>query len=85
MSAPASSLPLLRSLLRASSQIPDYNISSYARRRILSHYRSASTLSGPDLVEKRKWGEEQLEVVRRCGAVAALYPGGQSVMQQHGK
>ena len=77
----SSSISLLRSLLRSSSKIPDYNIKSYAHRRILSAYRKNSSLTGEALAGEIEKGRESLGLINRYGTINSLFPGGKNVME----
>lgn len=74
-------LGLYRRLLKEASHIDNYNFRSHAMRKIKVEFRQNSSLSGPSLEQKFKWGTEQLELVRRQRVVSQLYPEGSTIME----
>mmetsp|Transcript_4008 Transcript_4008/g.4098 ORF Transcript_4008/g.4098 Transcript_4008/m.4098 type:complete len:86 (+) Transcript_4008:171-428(+) len=76
---------LLRSLLRYSRKITDYNFKSYARRRTMQGFRENRKISGGLLEEKYRFGLQQLGVVKRQSVISQLYPEEVSVVVNQGK
>lgn len=67
-------LSLLRSFLRNSSKISNYNFREHAKRRTLQGFRSNRNLAGSDQVAAYEKGLEQLQIVHRQSVISQLYP-----------
>jgi hypothetical protein len=85
MAAPARAqvLSLMRSLLRHSSKIVNYNFRAHAKRRTRAGFDLHRDVTGEKLVETYRYGLTQLEIVKRQALISQLYPDSlESVMQQ---
>ena len=67
-------LSLLRSILRHSSKISNYNFREHARRRTLQGFRSNRTLNGVEQAAAYEKGLAELQVVIRQSVISQLYP-----------
>ena len=76
-------LSLMRSLMRHSSKIVDYNFRAHAKRRTRAGFDLHRGASGEQLAETYRYGLVQLEVVKRQALISQLYPDSlESVMQK---
>ncbi|GMI41764.1 hypothetical protein TeGR_g11136 [Tetraparma gracilis] len=78
MSAPVT---LLRSLLRTSRSLTDFNVKAYARRRTMVGFRQNQSLAPEEAAAAMAEGEKMLGVMKRQAAISQMYPGGANVME----
>jgi hypothetical protein len=81
MAAGAEVLSLYRSILRAASAFPDYNVRAYALRTTRARFREQRGLGGAPAAAALADARAQLALVRRQGTIAGMYRGEDSVME----
>ena len=74
------SIILYRHLIRHARQIDDYNVRSYAVRKVRTTFRKNSNLAGDDLSQALEHGTDQLKMLKRISTMSHLYPGARSVL-----
>ena len=81
--APAQVRALLRALLREAKKFPNYNVRSYALRRIKEGFRETQHEADPGRIHAAyEDGAKQVEVVKRQALVYGMYPASmRSVME----
>jgi hypothetical protein len=74
-------LALYRSILRAGSAFPDYNMRAYVLRTARVRFREQRGLGGAPAAAALADARAQLALVRRQGTIAGMYRGEDSVME----
>lgn len=73
---------LLRSLIRHTSKITNYNFRSHAMRRVKAGFAANRTASGAELTTLYTFGLKQLDIAKRQSLVSQLYPDTMSSVMQ---
>lgn len=73
---------LLRSLIRHTSKITNYNFRSHAMRRVKAGFAANRTASGAELSLLYTFGLKQLDIAKRQSLVSQLYPDTMSSVMQ---
>ena len=75
------SLSLFRQLMRNAVKFTDYNFRMYAQRRIRAGFvETRAITSKEEAAGQYRYGQTQLELVRRQALISSLYPETPSVL-----
>lgn len=81
MVAKSQAISLMRSMLRESRKFDNYNFRAHAMRRVVGGFRESSKLEGKAAEDKFKWGEGQLNLLKRQRVISQMFPEEESIMQ----
>ena len=74
-------LSLMRSMLRESRKFDNYNFRAHAMRKVVGGFRESCKLEGQAATDKFKWGESQLDLLKRQRVISGMFTEEQSIMQ----
>eukprot|EP01031_Cornospumella_fuschlensis_P042989 gene42989-52540_t len=76
-------LSLYRGILRNANKFPNYNFKAHAKRRTVAAFHECKSLvDSQQIQEKYRFGQDQLELIRRQALLSSLYPEDPSVVTQ---
>ena len=75
-------LSLYRQLIRSANKFNDYNIKSYAQRRIRNGFIENYKVNTEIATQQYEWGLTQLAMVQRQSMISQMYPEMESVLNK---